>query len=442
MGRPRKSRVLSVWMNGERVGDWRRSGGRQEFLYAESWLASSAARPISLSLPLRPSQKPYREGVEEFFDNLLPDNRQIRERIQRRFHAGSVGAFDLLTEIGRDCVGALQLLPEGQAPKNVKRIIADPLSRVGVAELLNRSLGEGLTREETADDTFRISLAGAQEKTALLFRDNHWHRPTQATPTTHILKLPLGISPQGIDLSTSVENEWFCSEIVRAYGIEVAQCWMEKFGEFKVLVVERFDRRLAAGGKWYLRLPQEDFCQATGTSPGLKYENDGGPGISRVMELLLGSERAEQDRRDFMRTQMVFWLLAAIDGHAKNFSIFLLPGGAYRLTPRYDILSAYPVLGHGRGKLSPEKIKMAMAVQGKNRHYRWNDIHGRHWLETAKRCGLGGMQTVMQDVIDRTPGVIRQMHNLIPKGFPNQIAATILKGIKAGTERLKEDISA
>jgi serine/threonine-protein kinase HipA len=441
MGRPSKSRVLSIWMNGERVGDWRRSGGRQEFLYAESWFASSAARPISLSLPLRPSQEPYREGVEAFFDNLLPDNRQIRERIQRRFHTGSTGAFDLLTEIGRDCVGALQLMPEGQAPKNVRRITAGPLSRDGVAELLSRTLGEGLTREETSDDTFRISLAGAQEKTALLFRDGKWHRPTHATPTTHILKLPLGISPQGIDLSTSVENEWLCSEIVRAYGIEVAKCRMETFAEFRVLVVERFDRRLAVGGKWYLRLPQEDFCQATGTSPGLKYENDGGPGIAKVMELLLGSEQAEQDRRDFMRTQLVYWLLAAIDGHAKNFSLFLLPGGAYRLTPRYDIVSAYPVLGHGRGKLSPEKIKMAMAVQGKNRHYRWNEIHGRHWLETAKRCGLGGMQSIVQDVIDRTPDVVKQMHAKAPKGFPDQIADSILNGIKACTERLKSDLS-
>jgi serine/threonine-protein kinase HipA len=441
MGRPSKSRVLSVWMNGERVGDWRRSGGRQEFLYAESWLASAEARPISLSLPLRPSQEPYRDGVEAFFDNLLPDNRQIRERIQRRYHAGSSGAFDLLAEIGRDCVGALQLMPEGRMPMNVRRITAEPLSRAGVADLLGRSLGEGLTREETSDDTFRISLAGAQEKTALLFRDGKWYRPTHATPTTHILKLPMGMNPQGIDLSTSVENEWLCSEIVRAYGIEAAKCRMESFGEFKVLVVERFDRRLAAGGKWYLRLPQEDFCQATGTSPGLKYENDGGPGITKVMELLLGSDQAEQDRRDFMRTQLVFWLLAAIDGHAKNFSLFLLPGGAYRLTPRYDILSARPVLGHGRGKLSPEKIKMAMAVLGKNRHYRWNEINGRHWLETAKRCGLGGMQSIVQDVIDRTPDIIKQVHDKIPKGFPDQIANSILDGIKASTARLKEDLS-
>lgn len=117
MGWPSKSRTLSVWMNGERVGDWRRPAGRgQEFLYAESWLSSPHTRPISLSMPLRPSREPYRTGVEAFFDNLLPDNRPIRERIQRRFHTASLGAFDLLQEIGRDCVGALQLLPEGQSP--------------------------------------------------------------------------------------------------------------------------------------------------------------------------------------------------------------------------------------------------------------------------------------------------------------------------------------
>lgn len=430
-------------MNGERVGDWHRpSGSGQEFTYAESWLASAAARPISLSLPLRPSNKPYRAGVEAFFDNLLPDNRQIRDRIQQRFHTTSAGAFDLLAEIGRDCVGALQLLPEDQAPGSVRRITAEPLSLDGVADLLNRSLGNAFTREESSDDTFRISLAGAQEKTALLFTDGVWHRPTGTTPTTHILKLPLGISPQGIDLSSSVENEWLCSEVVRSFGIDVAQCWVETFGEYKVLVVERFDRRPASGGKWYLRLPQEDFCQATATPPGLKYESDGGPGIAKVMNLLLGSEQSETDRRDFMRTQVVFWLLAAIDGHAKNFSIFLLPAGAYKLTPRYDIISAYPVLGHGRGKLAPEKIKMAMAVQATNRHYRWQEIHGRHWLATAKRCGFSEMKSVLEDVIVRTPKVIEQARGVIPAKFPAHIADSILNGIKARAEQLKAELSA
>ena len=208
-----------------------------------------------------------------------------------------------------------------------------------------------------------------------------------------------------------------------------------------MLVVERFDRRLATDGSWYLRLPQEDFCQATATPPGLKYECDGFPGIAKAMDLLLGSEQAEKDRRDFMRTQLVFWLLAAIDGHAKNFSLFLLLGGAYRLTPRYDILSAYPVLGHGRGKLAPEKIKMAMAVQGKNRHCRWKDICARHWIEMSKRCGFGEMQSVIQDVISKTPTVIEHVRGLVSPGFPSQITDSILDGIKACIEQLKAELS-
>ena len=391
-------------------------------------------------MPLRPSREPYRTGVEAFFDNLLPDNRLIRERIQRRFHAASIGAFDLLHEIGRDCVGALQLLPEDQPPTNVRRITGERLSAEGISGLLTRSLGSTFPREEVLDDAFRISLAGAQEKTALLFRKGVWHRPTGTTPTTHILKLPLGTNPQGIDLLTSVENEWLCSEIARAYGIEVAKCWIETFGEHKTLVIERFDRRLAADGTWYLRLPQEDMCQATGTSPGLKYESDGGPGFATIMELLLGSERSADDRRDFMRTQLVFWMLAAIDGHAKNFSVFMLPAGAFMLTPRYDILSAYPVLGHGRGKLSPEKIRMAMAVQGKNRHYRWKEICARHWLETAKRCGFAEMKAVVQDAIAKTPEVVNRLRGILPAGFPAQIADSILDGISARAEQLAMEL--
>ena len=372
---------------------------------------------------------------------MLPDNRQIRERIQRRFQTPSIRAFDLLAEIGRDCVGALQFMRENQSPQDVRRITAEPLSGTGVAKLLSRSLGEPLDREAAEDAEFRISLAGAQEKTALMYRDGSWHRPTQTTPTTHILKLPLGISPQGIDLSTSVENEWLCSQIAAAYGISVANCWLETFADYKVLVVERFDRRLDSGGGWYLRLPQEDFCQASATSPGLKYENDGGPGISKIMELLLGSEQSAQDRRDFMRTQLVFWLLAAIDGHAKNFSVFLLPGGAYRLTPRYDILSAYPVLGHGRGRLAREKLKMAMALWGKNRHYRWKEIHGRHFIHTAKCCGMGDMKAVMEEVVAITPRVVEKVRGRIPPSFPDRIASAILDGVRVQVEQLKTELA-
>jgi serine/threonine-protein kinase HipA len=441
MGRRRKSRTLSVWMNGEKVGDWRLMATGQEFLYAETWLSSPAARPISLSLPLRPSQDPYRDGVEAFFDNLLPDNRQIRERIQRRFNTRSIGAFDLLQETGRDCVGALQLTSEDESPPNIRQITGERLTTTGVERLLSGTLSSTFHRGEADEDAFRISLAGAQEKTALLWHDGGWLRPTQATPTTHILKLPMGVNTQGIDLSTSVENEWLCAHIAQQYGIEVAKCRMETFGQYKTLVVERFDRRLAPERRWYLRLPQEDLCQATATPPALKYESDGGPGIGVVMDLLLGSERAAEDRRDFMRTQLVFWMLAAIDGHAKNFSVFLLPGGAYRLTPRYDILSAYPILGHGRGKLAPEKIRMAMAVTGKNRHYHWKGIQARHWIETARRQGLGDMEKIMSDVIARTPEALDRVREVVPAEYPTQLAEAILGGIETRVEQVKEALS-
>lgn len=444
MARVKTIRALSVWMNGESVGEWRRPArGGQEFAYAESWLASPAARPVSLSLPLRPHTQPYRKGVVEFFDNLLPDNRAIRERIQRRFGTSSTGAFDLLQEIGRDCVGALQLLPEDHPPVNVRSIKAERLTTGGVENILVSSLTPGFGRgaQDEDDDDFRISLAGTQEKTALLKHKGVWHRPTGSTPTTHILKMPIGGNPQGIDLSTSVENEWLCAQIVRAFGIPVAECSMETFGEQKVLVVERFDRALAKDRKWYMRLPQEDFCQATATPSALKYESDGGPGIGKIMEMLLGSEQSAADRRDFMRTQLVFWLLAAIDGHAKNFSIFLRAGGAYRLTPRYDILSAYPMLGHGRRKLSPHKIRMAMAVRGKNRHYRWKEIAARHWVETAKRCGFSEMKRIMEEVIAQTPKVVEQAEKVLPHSFPAQIAESIFRGTADSARLLGEQMA-
>lgn len=442
MGRLGKSRSLAVSMNGERVGLWLQpASGSQEFIYDESWQASAGARPISLSLPLRPSREPYRAGVESFFENLLPDNRQIRDRIQRRFRTDSTAAFDLLQEIGRDCVGALQFLPDDIAPPDPRKITGERLTSAGVALTLADALGTSFGQENAADDSFRISIAGAQEKTALLWHDGAWHRPTGATPTTHIFKLPIGISPQGLDLSTSVENEWLCARIVQAFGLPVAPCEMATFGEYKTLIVERFDRRLSAEGAWWLRLPQEDLCQATATPPGLKYENDGGPGIRRIMELLLGSERAAEDRREFMRTQIVFWLLAAIDGHAKNFSVFLLPGGAYRLTPRYDILSAHPMMGHGRGKLAPQKITMAMAVEGKNRHCRWEGIRARHWIETGKRCGLSDVAGILAELAAQAPAVIDHVTALLPPGFPAAIADAVFAGLRQTAGSLQQELS-
>jgi serine/threonine-protein kinase HipA len=212
---------------------------------------------------------------------------------------------------------------------------------------------------------------------------------------------------------------------------------MERFGEQKTLIVERFDRRLAADGTWILRLPQEDFCQATGTSRDDKYEADGGPGIRRIMDLLLGSARAEDDRLDFFRTQVLFWMLCAIDGHAKNFSLFLEAHGRFRLTPRYDVISAFPVLGRKRNQLSPLKVKMAMAVEGENRHYLWHSIQKRHWEETARRSGIDAYwPKLLDELIEKTPAALAAVAAELPKDFPASVADPILDGLKKSAAKL------
>ncbi len=436
MGRPSKSRVLRVWMNGLSVGIWRvGAAGHHEFDYDAAWLAQPAARPISLSMPMR--VEPYKdERVRAFFDNLLPDNDLIRQRIQTRFGTSSTSPFDLLAEVGRDCVGAIQLLPDDVEPRDVRAVAGTPVDDEAIGQLLGNATSLG---RQPDDDDFRISLAGAQEKTALLRHRGKWLKPHGATPTTHIFKLPIGLPGQaGLDMTTSVENEWLCERIMQAYGFATSQSEIMQFGNRKALVVERFDRRLSQDGAWILRLPQEDFCQATATPPGRKYENDGGPGIGRMMNILLGAEQAERQRLNFFKTQIVFWMLCAIDGHAKNFSLFIEAGGRYRMTPCYDVLSAYPVLGAGANKLSPHKVRMAMAFTGKNCHYRWDEILPRHMIATAQQCGLKeNCAMVIQQLVETTPEVIRKIESLLPTGFPEQVAKPVLMGLAEAAKRLE-----
>jgi serine/threonine-protein kinase HipA len=203
-------------------------------------------------------------------------------------------------------------------------------------------------------------------------------------------------------LSTSVENEWLCHRLLQAFDIPVAKAEIVQFGEMKALCVERFDRRWMADGR-LLRLPQEDFAQVFGVPPDIKYESQGGPGIRPILDQLNGSNQAQLDRRDFFRTQVVFWMLAAIDGHAKNFSIFIEPRGFYRLTPRYDVLSAHPVMGHGAGRLAAQKVRMAMAIDGKNRHYKWAEIRREHFEQTAQACRLPDAPALIDELVARTP---------------------------------------
>lgn len=424
---------LSVWINGELVGRWARSrGGVSTFEYDPEWAHSNDAFPLSLSLPIPISGGTIRgDVVENYFDNLLPDSQNIRDRIRKKFKTRNTGAYELLQAIGRDCVGAVQLLPSGEVPTGFDKIESEPLTPEQVEAVITASL-TGINPAQIPDETpFRISLAGAQEKMALLKYAGQWHMPKGATPTSHILKLPMGLigGRGGMDMTESVENEWLCAKLLAAIGFNVAETSMEKIGGLTVLVVERFDRFWVGGNEWLARLPQEDFCQVFGLPSTSKYESDGGPGMLQILSKLEGSQERENDRETFLLAQFVFWLLAALDGHAKNFSIALFPGAAYEMTPLYDVLSFWPFIGSGPGKTSKTKATMAMGLQSKNMHRKLGEIQARHWKIVAEKAGMPEAFDHMKAVCENIDMAFGYVEVDLPADFP----ASLYESIRAGT---------
>lgn len=439
MGRKSHSRALSVWTNGQRVGTWTiPTRGDIEFIYDTEWMSSPSGRPLSLSLPYTGDQALKGARVRNFFDNLLPDSEPIRKRLATRFKTETTEAFDLLQAIGRDCVGAVQLLGEDEIPTDITSIIGTPMSEDKIEKLLIQTTSTGPLSNLDDNEDLRISLAGAQEKTALLWHDGAWMRPHGSTPTTHILKLPLGlVGHRKADFSTSVENEWLCMNLLAEYGLPVATTALLTFGSQKALGVERFDRQLHSSGTWLMRLPQEDFCQVKGVPSHLKYESDGGPGLADLAGVLSGSVQAEQDLATLLKSQVLFWMLAAPDGHAKNFSIRLLPQGRYSLTPLYDVMSIWPVEGNNASQFSHYKAKLAMALLGKNKHYHFKDVQRRHFNSTASKCfQRPDAEDLIEQVLERTTTAIDNVAKKLPKGFPEKVAESIFQGLRKSAEQL------
>jgi len=416
---------LNVFVNGRLVGVLRReSTGAIDFQYAREWLDWRGAFPVSLSLALR-EDRYIGAPVINVFDNLLPDNDAIRRRVAERVGAAGTDAYSLLSVLGHDCVGALQFLPDGIDPGRPGSIEGKPVSNDDIADMIKNLASAPLGLGE--DEDFRISIAGAQEKTALLQKDGGWFKPIGTAATTHILKPQIGRLPNGIDLTHSVENEYLCLKLLNAFGVPAAHAEIADFGGCRTLIVERFDRLWARDGR-LLRLPQEDMCQALSVPPTRKYQSDGGPGIAQIIELLKGSDTPEQDIAVFMRACVLFWLIGATDGHAKNFSIFLSPGGRFRIAPLYDVLTAQPSLD--AGAISRNKFKLAMSV-GKSRHYSVHDIMPRHFMQTAGVAGVG--DTVMRKIFDDIAANAESQANAVITslwpGFPQQVVDSVRSAI-------------
>ncbi|PZA10762.1 type II toxin-antitoxin system HipA family toxin [Rhodopseudomonas palustris] len=434
MARKRTHVPLNVFLNGRLVGVLRReSTGATDFQYARGWLDWENTFPVSLSLPLR-EDRYIGAPVINVFDNLLPDSDAIRKRVAERVGADGIDAYSLLAALGHDCVGALQFLPDGVDPGSPGAIDGTPVSNDEVATLINNLASAPLGMGE--DEDFRISIAGAQEKTALLRVNGRWLKPSGTAATTHILKPQIGQLPNGVDLSNSVENEYLCLKLLAALGVPTTNTEIADFGGRRTLVVERFDRRWTKDGR-LLRLPQEDMCQALSVPPTRKYQSDGGPGIRDIVELLKGSDKPDEDIATFMRACILFWMLGATDGHAKNISIAISPGGRFRLTPLYDVLTAQPSLDDGQ--IQQKAFKLAMSV-GKNRHYLVNEIVPRHFMQTAALAGVGAelMRSLFEDLAGRAVATTDAALAALPTGFPEQVAASVRAAVLARARLLFE----
>lgn len=358
--------VLDVWWDRRNVGRLMQDRhGDLSFAYAPEWLDRKEAPPLSASLPKRPEPFSRRE-CRPFFGGLLP------EQSQRRAAAGILGVsagndFALLDKLGGDVAGALQLLPEGERPADpsigAPKVLDDD-ALVGVLDALpHRPLLAG-------EEGLRLSLAGAQSKLPVVLLERRVALPAAGQPTTWILKPPIDRFP------STTENEAFVMRLAGAIDLDVAPVEARVVGGRRFLMVMRYDRRADPEGHVH-RLHQEDFCQALGVPPELKYASEGGPTLADCFALL--RRMVDRPAADLLRLldAVIFNLIVGnADAHGKNFSILYDDG--IRLAPLYDLLAtaAYP-------ELSP---KMAMRI---GKRAMLGEMDDAAWSAFAAEAGLG-----------------------------------------------------
>jgi serine/threonine-protein kinase HipA len=343
--------------------------GRLAFVYDDGWRKASNAYPLSLSMPLAAAEHGP-SAVQAFLWGLLPDNERVLDRWAAKFQVSARNVFALISHVGEDCAGAVQFVTPDrvEALRSGKDDKVEWLDEKNIAKRLH-TLREDHAAWRLPRDTGQFSLAGAQPKTALLLLSGRWGIPSGRIPTTHILKPPTG------HFDGHAENEHICLKIARDFGLPVAETKVMRFENEIAIVVERYDRQ--PSGNQIVRVHQEDICQARGLMPTKKYQNEGGPTPSDVVELLRTYSTDRVDDVDtFVRALGLNWLIAGTDAHAKNYSLLLGSGPMIRLAPLYDVASILPY-----DEIDMQKIKLAMKVGGE---YRLSQIGLRQWQKFAR----------------------------------------------------------
>lgn len=364
---------LIALLGGKEVGRVQRDGhGRLSLSYSDEWRADPDAYPLSLSMPVA-AREHRRSAIETFLWGLLPDNERVLERWAAKFQVSARNVFALLSHVGEDCAGAVQFVTPDRLDA-IRSGAEDKIEWLEEADIAQRlkTLRTDHAAWRLPGDTGQFSLAGAQPKTALLLDGERWGIPSGRLPTTHILKPPTGA------FDGHAENEHICLMLARSLGLPAVQSRVMKFGDEIAIVIERYDR--LRQGNDILRVHQEDICQALGIMPTKKYQNEGGPSPSDIIELLrAASTDRDADVATFAAALGFNWLIGGTDAHAKNYSL-LLSGPLVRLAPLYDVASILPY-----DKFDKRKVKLAMKIGG---DYKLDQIGLRQWQKFAREMRL------------------------------------------------------
>jgi len=357
-------RTLKIYWERRLVGELIQEEGRLAFRYDEDYRSLAGVLPLSRRLPLGDEGFGH-EATEAFFANLLPEG-AIRRQVARQFGVSAENTFSLLEAIGGDCAGAVSVLAPGDRPGadgNYRPISAEDLAR----ELDSLPAHPFLAGEEGV----RLSLAGAQNKLPVFIENGAYYIPEGNLPSSHILKTAIE------RLEDTVTNEAFCMNLAQRVGLPAPEARVVEIAGKRVYLVERYDRHKASGGSTE-RLHQEDFCQALGIPPELKYEKEGGPGFADCFSLV-GAWSVEPvlDSLSLLRWAFFNFMIGNADAHAKNLS-FLYRAGGVRLAPFYDLLSTavYERVNN--------KFAMKMGGQKDPRYLMADDL-----ARFAKEAGVG-----------------------------------------------------
>ena len=371
---------LVALLDGKEVGRIHKDARGPRFFYDDKWRTASDAYPLSLSMPL--GSKEHRRAITEaFLWGLLPDSERVLSRWASKFQVSSRNAFALISYVGEDCAGAIQfIVPERlEAVRSGKEDKVQWLDDADIARRL-KILREDHAAWRLPHDTGQFSLAGAQPKTALLWQNNRWGIPSGRIPTTHILKPPTG------EFNGHSENEHICLMLARSLGLPTAQSRVMRFKDEIAIAIERYDRQQV--GNSIVRVHQEDICQARGITPTKKYQNEGGPSASDIVELLRTySTDREADLQTFISALGFNWIIGGTDVHAKNFSL-LLSNRRIRLAPLYDIASILPY-----EEFDLRKVKLAMKIGGE---YKLSEIGLREWQKFAREMRVDADELIQR----------------------------------------------